>query len=312
MTLSSHQPFAQPEDFRHPEDALEAYALGALEPAEAAEVESHLESCFYCSRTLAGLEQAAYALSQAVPRQTPPPQLQSRLLESLPALPTLPEAAEPETAALPDAGHAAASRFNFSSFALPLAATLVIGLLSASLLMNVLTTNRLNGLERENAAAEVRISQLEQGHVAASSRMEEMAAGESHTAAALQQVMETNYLMAQPSTRPFRMVPARGGSQSEGLLLVNGDGRRAVLMLANMEPPPPARSYQVWLSRNGQKVPMGSISVDAAGWGAMELNLPESLYGFDWLNLTMEEPTVGEIPTGEMVLQSRIISPQGR
>ncbi len=311
MTSNSRQNFYYSE---HPEDLLEGYALGALDEDESISLEAHLDDCFHCSRMLVGLERAALALAQAVPPQAAPPRLLSRLLESVEAQPPIfrPNPPEQENREASGSSRSSSTRFNLSSFAWPLAATLVIGLLSASLIVNLLTANRLNTLELEGAAADVRLNQLERGQTTVRARLEQLAEGNSRAKAALKHVMDTNYMMAQPSTQPLRLQPTNGNSNSEGLLLVTRDGRKAVLMLANMEQPPPARSYQVWLSRNGQRVPMGTVAVDSAGWGSMDLNPPESLYGFDWINLTVEEPTVGASPTGEMVLQTRIVSPAPR
>ena len=55
---------------------------------------------------------------------------------------------------------------------------------------------------------------------------------------------------------------------------------------------------------------IGEISVDSSGWGTMALHPPESLYGYDWMNLTVDEAGArADGSAGEMVLQTRIISP---
>lgn len=299
-------------NFYHPEDDLPAYALGALDAAELLAVETHLANCFHCSRTLAALQPAATALAQAVPQQTPPAQLQAALVAQLPPNPAAtaqPAAAEPPPAA---AGQPAAARSGLSNYLLPLAAVLVIGLFAASLILNFLTANRVNSIQQESAAANTRLNQLESGQTTATARLEQLTAGNARNDSALRQMMATNYLMAQPATLPLPLHSTSGHSQSEGILLVTRDGRRAVLMLASATPESPARSYRVWLTRNGQQVPMGIIHVDASGWGTMPLNPPESLYGFDTVNLTVAEPTVDDTPAGEMVLQTRIIPPYSR
>ena len=295
-----------PQNFYHPEDDLEAYALGALDAAAALEVESHLSHCFHCSRTLAALETAAAALALAVPQQRPPAGLQAGLMAQLP--PSDQAAKEWRPAAAP----APAGRSNISNYLMPLAAVLVIGLFAAALLLNFLNANRLNDLQQESAAAAARLNQLESGQAAADTRLEQLAAGTAHADTALKHLMAADYLMAQQATQPLPLQPTSGDSQSEGLLLVTQDGRRAVLMLANTARESPARSYRVWLARNGQQVPMGTINVDAAGWGTMPLNPPESLYGFDWVNLTVDEPTVDANLAGELALQTRIVSPYSR
>ncbi len=306
---------------------LEAYALGALEDDELADVEAHLESCAQCGRALSELAEASALLASAAPQFAPPPSLQARVMEAVEDLPIVfsPAASREEPtgdAAASDVGKGAGkdaetekesgSRFTFSSFAMPLAATLVIGLLSASLIMNVVTTNRLNTLEQERLASNARIAELERGHAAAGDQINRLGQVSANNNVAMRQVMETNYLMARPYTQPLMLTPTNGSSNSEGILLVNNDGREAILMLSNMDRTRPAQSYQVWLARNGQQFPVGEIAVDATGWGTLALNPPESLYGFDWINLTVDEPQNGGRPSSEMVLQTRIISPGDR
>ena len=243
----------------HPEDLFEAYALGALEEDELADVEAHLEACPRCGSVLASLIETTSLLAVAVPQVAAPPKL-----------------------------------------------------LSASLIMNVVTTSRINSLEQERLASNSRIAELEAGQTLVGDQVSylgQLAAGND---LAMKQVMETNYLMARPFTQPLLLRPTDGASNSEGVLLVNNDGREAILMLSNMDRSRPSQSYQVWLGRNGQQFPIGEIAVDSSGWGTMALKPPESLYGFDWINLTVDEPRTAGGSAGEMVLQTRIISPGDR
>lgn len=59
---------------------LAAYALGALDEREAAELERHLEDCERCREELRRLRPAVQALPEAVERQEPPPGLRERLI----------------------------------------------------------------------------------------------------------------------------------------------------------------------------------------------------------------------------------------
>jgi anti-sigma factor RsiW len=66
-----------------PEDCgldLAAYALGALEPAEADELSTHLAQCAVCRDELAAFEQVAAVLPLSVARQRPPGRLRRRVL----------------------------------------------------------------------------------------------------------------------------------------------------------------------------------------------------------------------------------------
>lgn len=67
---------------RHRDD-LAAYALGALEETEAAELRRHLEGCEECRRQLRWLQPAVDVLPRAVPQRDPPPRLRKRLMATV-------------------------------------------------------------------------------------------------------------------------------------------------------------------------------------------------------------------------------------
>src|SRR5207247_10653817 len=60
-----------------------AYALGALEAPEAAELESHLHGCAECSAYLDEIRGGVELLAASVPQLPPPPALRERLLETV-------------------------------------------------------------------------------------------------------------------------------------------------------------------------------------------------------------------------------------
>jgi anti-sigma-K factor RskA len=62
-------------------DDLAAYALGALPPEEAAELERHLEQCEACRAELRWLSPAVDVLPAAVVQRTPPDRLRENLME---------------------------------------------------------------------------------------------------------------------------------------------------------------------------------------------------------------------------------------
>ncbi len=67
----------------HRRDELAAYLLGALEPAEAAELERHLGSCAKCQAELVWLGPAAQVLPETVSRVEPSPALRANLMEQV-------------------------------------------------------------------------------------------------------------------------------------------------------------------------------------------------------------------------------------
>jgi anti-sigma-K factor RskA len=67
----------------HPRDGLAAYALGAVEPAERAEIERHLAECERCRADLRWLEPAVAVLPASVPQHEPPRGLRRKLLRAV-------------------------------------------------------------------------------------------------------------------------------------------------------------------------------------------------------------------------------------
>ncbi len=64
-------------------EELAAYALGALDEAEAAELRRHLDECEECRQHLRWLEPAVDLLPRAVPQREPPPRLRKRLMATV-------------------------------------------------------------------------------------------------------------------------------------------------------------------------------------------------------------------------------------
>jgi len=61
-------------------EEVAAYAIGALDPGQVAELERHLAGCERCQGELRWLSPAVRALPEAVERQAPPPELKQRLM----------------------------------------------------------------------------------------------------------------------------------------------------------------------------------------------------------------------------------------
>ena len=66
----------------HPDDLLAGYALGALDSADAAIVEEHVEECADCRAELAAYEPVRESLALSVDQVAPPPGLRSRALSA--------------------------------------------------------------------------------------------------------------------------------------------------------------------------------------------------------------------------------------
>jgi len=78
-------------------DDVAAYVLGALDPAEAAELERHLEGCERCRERVRWLAPAVRMLPEEVERVEPPAPLRERVMAEVRADAAAAGAAEPET-----------------------------------------------------------------------------------------------------------------------------------------------------------------------------------------------------------------------
>jgi anti-sigma-K factor RskA len=294
------------ENCSHPDELLEGYALNALTEGETSLVEAHVDHCPDCRDTLAHLQQATALLGLSVAQQAPPVHLRPLVLGSL----SQAGVNSPSTRRLPITG---AGRINSSAWALPLAAALVISLFGVSLIMNLRVTARVDQLTHENSTVTAQLGQtaaqteqLARQNSVLSARVDRAEVRDAELLGTMHQVQVANYMSVNPDTQPLILEPPSGSGDSQGVLLVADKGNRAVLMVSNMEQPPPFRSYYVWLVRNGQRIPVGQVQVDASGWGSLSLSPPEPVFMFDWVNLTMEDQAGQSASRGEMVLRSKI------
>ena len=184
----------------------------------------------------------------------------------------------------------------------PVRASMAMVLVVIAVTMNVRISNEVDDLKQENASLQTSLN----------SNLATMTAQISEAAVAKSEVMETvlelqqaSYELAQPDNMSLELNPPSAGSNSQGILLVNRDGSRGVIMVAGMNPPNPSTDYHVWLMRGRDKLWVGKIAVDAQDWGTVSLKLPESIMAFEKVELTAGSTTG---PRTDMVLQENLVS----
>ena len=184
----------------------------------------------------------------------------------------------------------------------PVRASMAMVLVVIAVTMNVRISNEVDDLKQENASLQTSLN----------SNLATMTAQISEAVVAKSEVMETvlklqqaSYELAQPDNMSLELNPPSAGSNSQGILLVNRDGSRGVIMVAGMNPPNPSTDYHVWLMRGRDKLWVGKIAVDAQGWGTVSLKLPESIMAFEKVELTAGSTTG---PQTDMVLQGNLVS----
>ncbi len=118
-------------------------------------------------------------------------------------------------------------------------------------------------------------------------------------------MVQATVLSAQPETEKLPMTSPLGTEPTaHGLLMLHPSGKRGVLMVSGM----PADTYQIWLVRNDQRMLIDRIVVNEDdGSGVKDLELDESVFGFNEVALLPDERHGPTAPTGEKFLSARII-----
>ena len=270
---------------QHPEDQLGAYALDILDQAEAVQVESHLIACYRCRDTFARMQASAAIIGESVDHLEPPAALQSRIMNSLPSIGV--DATVPVNTSI-------YNRFpgRLTRVLMPLAAVLVLALLSYSVYINSVLSSRVESLQRESAVL---------------TRWGKLAAQESQVIDRLDELRRASDFLAETESTDVILESPTSDGNSGGILLVADDGRRAMLMVTGMRELEPPSSYEIWLVRQGQSLWAGQLKVDSKGWGAVTLHPPEPLFEFDMVRLT-PAPAADPAPgRGDMILEGQIV-----
>jgi hypothetical protein len=271
---------------QHPEEQLGAYALDILDQEEAVLVEFHMSGCYQCRTTVALMQSSAALIGESVDRLQPPASLQARIMRSLPGT-----GVEITTPAKTTASRGWTG--SLSKVLMPLAAVLVLGLLSYSVYVSTILSSRVENLQRESAVL---------------TRWGKLAAQESQVMNRLNELRAASDFLAETESTDVILESPNDSGNSGGILLVADDGRRAMLMVTGMRELEPPSSYDVWLVRQGQSMWAGQLKVDSKGWGAVTLHPPEPLFEFDMVRLT-PAPSSDPVPgRGDMVLEGQIVS----
>lgn len=264
---------------RQAQDLLPAYALGALEPPNVEAVEAHVALCPQCAPVAAGYLRATAALALVAPPTEPPPDLRSRVLQWAAQTPQ----ASP-IAAMPEAGGSTvAPRTLLTPWrSLPLWAASVAAAVSLAVAGALLLA--VSDLRKE-------IQQLREDNQ-----------GMTET---LRQQRDLVYTIAIPGMETTVLRSAGGASKARGMMMVSKDHTWGVVVSQGLELKK-SMGYQLWLTRDGQRVNGGLLSVDETGYGYLWVKYPEPLYLYSGVSVTLE-PAGGSVwPTTDPVLSAPV------
>lgn len=250
-------------------ELIPSYALGALEQDEAAVVQEHLEECAFCTNLAREAAEIAHLMPYAAAQRPAPAHCLDRLMSSL----SHGGVATPQPAArLPEPVLPAGSRFNrwlswlSGPVFAPLAAAAV--LVIAMVGWNFSLMGELKEERQRMTALQNRLGQ--QTHLL---------------------VMVTSNSAV---TRPLAGTPM--APSAEVRLIMDAQTNTAMLMAMRLPPLAANRVYQVWLGRQGARMPAGRLVVDEEGDGECTLALEDSIHSYDSAWITIEPAQGGPMP----------------
>ena len=225
---------------------MEAYSLDALDDFEALQVESHLAGCERCRLAVARLHHAVGFLGQSVAQRQAAPAVLLRLRRALG-----PPAAPRKT--LWDNPIWRWYGTPVARYLVPSAAAVVVALFSLAVAMNVGLSNRTGDLERENSTLTAQIA-VSTEH-------------DSEMAETVEQLQMASQWLANPDNLSMNLTPPDGSGDSSGILVVDSDGGKAMLLLEGMEGSLQPATYEVWLMRGDDKLRAGTAAGGRRGMG---------------------------------------------
>ena len=248
-------------DCKQAEELLPSYALNALSEQETDLVEAHLTTCHWCSTLLREHLQVAAALAQAAQHSELPQGLKRRTLRAVESQ---------RRKRQREAGPVRLGR-TVGRWLLGATASLVVLLLAAGIGIGIHMSRQIDDIQDENAEL---ASQLAQGD-------------EKLVNMFLEQ-RSVSYVMASPDKQVLSLQGVREDPEAEGVLMIAAQGDTAILMARGLEPSSGDDGYQVWLSKDGQPVVVGSLSVDQRGWGVLTLWADQPITSFQTVEVTKD------------------------
>ena len=261
------------------QDSLPAWAIGALRANESQEVEQHLAGCMSCRIEAAGLANVPLVLAALRPLETPSAAVRSRLIEQVSGRPV--DMRAPAISAV---------RPSVWSMRLPWLAAAASLILAAYLgvdgmrLRSELTTVRaqLQDARAEAAATSIRLAALQQ------------ASDRSQSAFAV--LVAPDVARIDLAAQPGQAAGANGRafwSRARGM----------VFSATALPPPPPGRTYQVWVvTKDPAPLSAGLVEPDAQGRVNAVFATPADIAQPIAVAVTLEPAGGVPAPTGPKIL----------
>jgi anti-sigma-K factor RskA len=91
-----------------------------------------------------------------------------------------------------------------------------------------------------------------------------------------------------------------------GTIVIDRDDNHGIMAVRGLQPLGPARAYQLWLVRDGERRSGGVFSVNPDGYGSLQITVPSDFRGFTGFGISIEPAQGSPAPTGMRVMKGTI------
>lgn len=288
-------------------ELIACHALGALEPSDAALVQEHLVDCGFCANLAREAAEVAHYLPYAAPSRPTPAGSLDRLLATIGpdarvrddavsrraasgAYAGSPPGGDGQPGGRPRPGEAAGWS------ATPAERQAVAG----GSWLEVLASRLMRGVRTPVfapvAAAALLVLGLGGWNMALMSELKDERRQMSFMQNRLAQQTHLMVMVTSPATvtKPLQGTPL--APSAEIRLVMDGETNTAMLMASRLPALPAGHVYEVWLGRQGARMPAARLLVDEQGDGECSLQLDGSVHSYDSAWITVEPAEGGPAP----------------
>ncbi len=258
---------------QHVDDLIDEYALGILDPPAREMVERHVATCPPCRRIAQQTEDVAHLLAFAAPPIVPPKRCKLRIMEKI---------ERERFLATPARRRSAFNRPALWANMAALAALLLLGVWIVNL------QNQLNQLRAEAASAQTQVALINGENLQLQTQIAEFE--------------DFDTIIARSAAVRYLNGVGRAAAASAETYMTPGDNT-ALLVVRNLPPPPPGKTYQVWVARPNHQQPLSTFAVDEPGeLVKVKIAPPEPMDTYQEIMVTIENAGGASTPSDETVL----------
>jgi anti-sigma-K factor RskA len=112
--------------------------------------------------------------------------------------------------------------------------------------------------------------------------------------------------IALPQTRAMAIAGTSVQPNAYGQMVANPNSNSGVLIVSNLAPLPPGKTYQFWLIKGNTPVSAGLFTVDEQGHGILPVRSNVPVGSFDAIGVSIEPEGGSPTPTGEIVMLGKL------